>query len=92
MDNLSSPHSRQSMEHRQSDGSLPVSNPGVSSRSCACNAHSRSWVLTGNLHHNEQTNSPGEHQEHQEEIEREHEAELVLISSPNHQHKLTIGR
>ena len=53
--------------------------------------HSLSWVLMGNLHHNEQINSPGEHQEHQEEIEQEHEAEVVLISSPNHQHKLTIS-
>ena len=76
MDDLSSPHSYQLIEHYRSDGSVPVSDPGVSSRTSASNANSPSWAST---------NSP---RERQEEVEREHEAEVVLV---NHQHKLTIG-
>lgn len=79
MDDLSSPHSYQSIEHHRSDGSVPVFDPGVSSRTSASNANSPSWAST---------NSPGERQE---EVERENEAEVVLLSSPNHQHKLAIG-
>ena len=85
MDDLSSPHSHQSIEHHRSDGSVPASDPGVSSRTRASNANNPSWTLTGNLHHND---SPGEHQE---EMERGHEAEVVLVSSFNQQHQLTVG-
>ena len=85
MDDLNSPHSHQSIEHHRSDGSVPASDPGVSSRTRASNVNSPIWASTGNLHHND---SP---EKHQEEMERGHEAEVVLVSSPNQQHKLTIG-